>query len=178
MDLTRAARERSTRLSLSVADWVLARCPTFVGGRTITTALRLSGAQVAPSVMFWGMPTLTGPGDVASRLSIGELCGLNFGCLFQLDAPITLEQHVAVGHEVMFLTRTRDPKDPACRGKLTGAKPIRIEAGCWLGSRSTIMPGVTVGAGSVIGASVVVTEDVPPNTLLAGKRKISIAKWR
>lgn len=178
MDLTRTAQERAARLSLSVADWVLARCPTFVGGRTITAALRLAGASVAPSVMFWGMPTLTGPGDVAGRLSIGELCGLNFGCLFQLDAPIILEDHVAVGHEVMFLTRTHETNDPAQRGKPQGAKPIRIGAGCWLGSRSTIMPGVTVGAGSVVGASVVVTEDVPPNTLLAGKRKISIAKWR
>jgi acetyltransferase-like isoleucine patch superfamily enzyme len=40
------------------------------------------------------------------------------------------------------------------------------------------MPGVTIGAGSVIGASVVVTEDVPPNVLFSGGRKISIAKWR
>lgn len=177
-DLARAARERRARVSLSIADWVLGRLPAFVGPRSITTALRLSGADVAPSVLFWGMPLLTGPGAIAGRLEIGELCGLNFGCLFQLDAKITLHDHVAVGHEVMFLTRTHDAHDPSCRGKPSGAKPISIEAGCWLGSRSTIMPGVTVGAGSVIGASVVVTENVPPNTLLAGKRKISIAKWR
>lgn len=124
------------------------------------------------------MPTLVGPGDAPSRLEIGELCGLNFGCYFELDAPITLGDHVAVGHEVMFLTRTHDPSRPERRGEPAGAKPIRIENGSWLGSRCTILPGVTVGAGSVIGASVVVREDVPPNTLLAGARKISIAKWR
>jgi acetyltransferase-like isoleucine patch superfamily enzyme len=40
------------------------------------------------------------------------------------------------------------------------------------------MPGVKIGAGSVIGASVVVASDVPPNILVMGKRRISIANWR
>jgi maltose O-acetyltransferase len=167
-----------SRLPLGLVGLGLERLPTFVGARAITTGLRLAGARIAKSTIFWGMPRIAGEGDVAARLEIGELCGLNFGCYFELDAPITLADHVAVGHEVMFLTRTRDPKDPRCRGQLSGSKPIRIEPGCWLGSRSTILPGVTIGAGSVVGASVVVSEDLPPNTLLAGKRKISIAKWR
>jgi len=156
----------------------LHRLPPFVGFRAITTSLRLAGVRVASSTAFWGMPTLVGPGDVASRLEIGELCGLNFGCYFELDATVSLADHVAVGHEVMFLTRTHDPKRPERRGEPAGAKPIRVEAGVWLGSRCTVLPGVTIGAGSVIGASVVVREDVPPNTLVAGARRVSIAKWR
>lgn len=158
--------------------WALRRCPPFTAARAINAALKLAGASVAPSVIFWGMPTLVGPGNPAERLQIGELCGLNFGCYFELDAPITLEPHVAVGHEVMFLTRTHDPSDPEWRGRPSGAKPIKIEAGCWLGSRCTILPGVTVGAGSVIGASAVVREHVPPNTLVAGARRVSLARWR
>ena len=166
------------RLVPSIVAWALERCPPFTGARAIAAALRLSGASVASSAIFWGMPTLVGPGNSASRLEIGELCGLNFGCYFELDAAITLEPHVAVGHEVMFLTRTHDPSDPDCRGRASGAKPIKIEAGSWLGSRCIILPGVTVGAGSVVGASVVVREDVPPNTMLAGTRRVSLAKWR
>jgi acetyltransferase-like isoleucine patch superfamily enzyme len=168
-------RPRS-RVPLSLLEWALHRCPPFVGARAITTALRLGGARVAPSTVFWGMPTLVG--SLFSRLEIGELCGFNFGCYFELDAPITLEPHVAVGHEVMFLTRSYDASSGARRGKPADAKPIKIEAGTWLGSRCTILPGVTVGAGSVVGACVVVREDVPPNTLIAGNRKVSIAKWR
>jgi maltose O-acetyltransferase len=166
------------RLVPSLVAWALQRCPPFTGGRAITAALRLSGASVASSAIFWGMPSLVGPGNPASHLEIGELCGLNFGCYFELDARITLEPHVAVGHEVMFLTRTHDASDPQRRGRASGAKPIKIEAGSWLGSRCVILPGVTVGAGSVVGASVVVRENVPPNTLLAGTRRVSLAKWR
>jgi maltose O-acetyltransferase len=159
-------------------QWTLRRFPPFVGGRAIGAVLRLAGADVAPSTIFWGMPTLVGPGDAASRLSIGELCGLNYGCYFELFAPIVLEPHVAVGHQVMFLTRDHDASDEQRRGTPAGARPIKIEAGCWLGSRCTILPGVTVGAGSVIGASAVVRQDVPPNTLVAGARRVSLAKWR
>lgn len=166
------------RVPLSFVELALHRMPTFVGARSITRGLRLAGVNIDSSSIFWGMPTLVGEGDIAPRLTVGQLCGLNFGCYFELDAPITLVEHVAVGHEVMFLTRTRDPKDPTRRGAVSGAKPIVVGAGAWLGSRSVVMPGVTIGAGAVVGASVVVHEDVPPNTLLAGKRKISLAKWR
>lgn len=178
MSLVDFANVGSVRSAVSMAEWGLQRLPPFIGARAIALSLRLAGAEVPSSTIFWGMPTLVGSGDFASRLRIGALCGLNFGCYFELDERITLQDHVAVGHEVMFLTRERDGRDPSRRGAVTGAKPIVIEAGAWLGSRSVILPGVTVGAGSVVGASVVVRESLPPNTLLAGSRRISIAKWR
>lgn len=178
MDLADFSGRGSKHVPFSLVEWALHRCPPFVGGRAIATALRLAGAHIATSSVFWGMPTLTGTGNFASRLHIGELCGLNYGCYFELDATVTLAEHVAVGHEVMFLTRVRDDKDPSARGEPRGALPIVVEPGCWLGSRCTILPGVTVGAGSVVGANVVLRESLAPNTLLAGSRKISIAKWR
>jgi acetyltransferase-like isoleucine patch superfamily enzyme len=178
LDVAQTGGARRARVPLSLVELALHRMPTFVGCRSITRGLRLAGVNIDSSSIFWGMPHLVGDGDVAPRLTVGPLCGLNFGCYFELDAPITLVEHVAVGHEVMFLTRTRDPKDPNRRGEVSGAKPIVVGAGAWLGSRCVVMPGVTIGAGAVVGASVVVHEDVPPNTLLAGKRKISLAKWR
>jgi maltose O-acetyltransferase len=167
-----------SRVPLTLFELALLRCPPFVGARAITTALRLAGARVAPSTVFWGMPKLSGAGDVASRLEVGELCGLNYGCFFELEASITLSDHVAVGHEVMFLTRTHDATRSEQRAIPSGAKPISIGPGAWLGSRCVIMPGVTVGPGSVIGASMVVRDDVPANTLFVGTRKIPLGKWR
>jgi maltose O-acetyltransferase len=172
-------RSLRVRVPLSLIELALRPLPPFVGGRTIGVGLRLAGAGVGTSTMFWGMPRLTGSHpDLAANLEIGELCGLNFGCHFELDAKITLADHVAIGHEVTFLTRSRNAENPTERGRDSEAKPIRVEAGAWIGSRVTLLPGVTVGAGAVVGASVVVREDVPPNTLVAGTRKISLARWR
>lgn len=43
-----------------------------------------------------------------------------------------------------------------------------LEGGCWLGMRSMIMPGVTVGEGAIVAANSVVTKDVPPYTIVGG----------
>lgn len=144
----------------------------------MSAGLRAAGVRMGANAAFWGFPRLVGSGDICSRLSMGEFCGVNFGCYFELDAEITLEDHVSVGHEVMFLTSTQDRLDPMQRGRRTGAKPIRVGKGAWIGARCTVLPGVTIGAGSVVGASVVVREDVPANILFTGTRRINIAKWR
>jgi len=169
--------ERRPPLVLTLFESALRQLPPFVATHAITLALRAAGAQIASSSAFWGMPTLMGSGSPATRLAVGEHCGFNFGCLFELDAPITFEPHVAVGHQVLFLTRTRNYADASRRGAEGEPKPIRVGAGSWIGARAVLLPGVTVGPGSVIGASVVVRENIPANTLMVGPRKISLAKW-
>src|SRR6185436_12656439 len=48
------------------------------------------------------------------------------------------------------------------------AKPVKIEDNVWIGEYVTILPGVTVGRGSIIGTSSVVTRDIPPYTIAVG----------
>ena len=50
----------------------------------------------------------------------------------------------------------------------TYGRPIVIEDKVWIGINATVLPGVRIGYGSIIGANSVVTHDVPPMTVVGG----------
>ena len=50
----------------------------------------------------------------------------------------------------------------------TKSSPIKISRGAWIGLRTIILKGVTIGEGAVVGAGSVVTKDVPAWTIVAG----------
>jgi maltose O-acetyltransferase len=162
---------RRWHIRLTLVQLLLGVFPPFALNRIRRLALMACGIRTGNATLFWGLPKLTGPGSITSRLQIGSYCGFNDGCEFDLTAPITIGNHVAVGHEVRFLT-TR------LQEGVEIAAPITIADGVWLGARCTLLGGVTVGAGTVIGAGVTVAMDVPPNTLMTGGKPISLAKWR
>jgi acetyltransferase-like isoleucine patch superfamily enzyme len=162
---------RRWHLRLALVRALVGIFPPFTLNRIRRLALRVCGLRMGTATLFWGLPDLRGSGPIASRLRIGSYCGFNDGCVFDLEAPITIGDHVSVGHEVSFLTSA----GPEGSGN---SAPITVGDGAWLGARCKILAGVTVGAGTVIGAGVTVAADVPPNTLLSGARPISLAKWR
>lgn len=47
-------------------------------------------------------------------------------------------------------------------------KPIRIEDDSWIGANAVILPGVTIGRGSTIGAGAIVSRDIPPYSVAVG----------
>lgn len=71
-----------------------------------------------------------------------------------------------LGPKVNLITINHDA-DPENRSATYG-KPIVIEDKVWIGINSTILPGVRIGYGSIVGANSVVTKDVPPMTMVAG----------
>lgn len=77
------------------------------------------------------------------------------------DAAIRREQLKA-------FARSRDPDRLACRNPADAPRGVIIEDNVWIGFDCCILPGVRIGAGSVIGARSVVACDIPPNTLAAG----------
>ena len=94
---------------------------------------------------------------------------------------IEIGQNSTLAYGVMVLT-SADPNGP--RNKLSKLypplkAPVAIGNDCWIGARSVILPGVTIGDCSVVAAGSVVTKDVPPETLVAGvpaveKKKLTI----
>jgi len=71
-----------------------------------------------------------------------------------------------IGHNVVIATLNHD-FNPANRISMT-AKKVVIGNNVWIGSSSVILPGVSIGDGSIIGAGSVVTKNVEKNILVAG----------
>lgn len=71
-----------------------------------------------------------------------------------------------IAPKVNLITINHDP-DPANRSATYG-RPIVIEDKVWIGIGATVLPGVTIGYGSIVGANSVVTHDVPPMTVVGG----------
>jgi acetyltransferase-like isoleucine patch superfamily enzyme len=85
---------------------------------------------------------------------------------------VTIEDEVFIGHGVMFIN-DKYPRATTDAGQLqTEADwtmtPTLIKRGASLGSNATILCGVTVGEGAIVGAGSVVTRDVPPGAVVAG----------
>lgn len=138
--------------------------PDLVAVRLRTSILRLAGLSIGRGTVIGGPLNVVGGG----RLEIGRKCWINGGCHIDVTADVTLGYGVALAQGVFLITETHEIGGPRRRAGKTYAKPISIGDGCWLGARSVVLPGVTIGAGSIVGAGAVVTDDLPANVVAAG----------
>lgn len=101
---------------------------------------------------------------------------VHFGKNIYANFNLTLvdDTHIYVGDNTMFgpnvtLATAGHPVLPELREKGYQFNiPIHIGKNCWIGAGSVILPGVTVGDGSVIGAGSVVTKDIPSGVVAVG----------
>jgi maltose O-acetyltransferase len=80
-------------------------------------------------------------------------------------------ENVMMGFDVVILSvRHKDDSIdvPLIKQGYFPNKRVTIKDGCWIGARSILMPGVTIGEGSIIGAGSVVTKDVEPYSIYGG----------
>jgi putative colanic acid biosynthesis acetyltransferase WcaF len=81
--------------------------------------------------------------------------------------PITIESNVCVSQAAMLCTGSHHAQDPAFE---FDNAPIHVSKGAWIAARATILRGVTVGRNSVVGATALVTQDVPENGIVLAPR--------
>lgn len=153
-------------LRLGLAQ-IVVRCLPYGNLNVLRTAVyRWAGfADIGPHVYIRGTLDLRGMGDIYSRLHIGEYSSINTPCHINLDAPVFIGKHVGIGHHTVIVTSNHQ-MGPATerRGRLQPA-PVTIEDGAWIGAHVLLLPGVTVGKGSVVAAGSIVQRDVPANTM-------------
>ena len=105
-----------------------------------------------------------------SKVFIGNNVMINRNCslipgLISNDSIIVIEDNTAIGPNVVFLAAGHDHTKlslPDIGGR------IKVHKFCWIGGNSTILQGVEIGEGSVIGAGSVVTKDIPPYSIAVG----------
>lgn len=108
--------------------------------------------------------------EIQKGAKIGRRCKISSHSF--ICEGVTLEDEVFIGHGVMF-TNDRFPRATAANGALqTEADwtclPTLVKRGASIGSNATLLCGITIGEGAIVGAGSVVTKDVPPGAIVAG----------
>ena len=119
-----------------------------------------AGVHLGCYVWFYGPSQLRRDG-----ISIGAYSRINRNCCLDVRGPLRIGDNVSVSPEVTILTASHRFDDPRFRVE---TRPVVIEDHVWIGSRAMILPGVTLGRGSIVAAGAVVTRDVSPLAIVAG----------
>ena len=106
--------------------------------------------------------------DYGYNIRFGKQVFLNHGVTILDAAAVFIGDHVMFGPNVVVSTATH-PMDPKERKKgYESAHPIEIGDNVWIGMGAQILPGVSIGHNSVVGAGAVVTRSVPDNCVVGG----------
>ncbi len=152
-------------IMLFLLRWVLNRVIAYVPSATFRyTFYRLvCGFKVPPTTAICTGAQFTG--EAMKDISIGEHSYIGYDSFWVVGAAIKIGRHVSIGHRVEFYTSDHDPDDPAFTRR---DAPIIIGDYAWIGSRCTILKGVTIGRGAVVAAGSLVTKDVEPFAIVGG----------
>ncbi|MBC1475212.1 sugar O-acetyltransferase [Listeria grandensis] len=152
-----ADRDRARHLSAKINGVVSDKDERAVHIREL---LGMAGKEVymEPNVRF----------DYGYNTEVGDYFYANFDCVFLDCAPIKIGDNCMFAPGVHIYTAYH-PLDATERNSgLELAKPVIIGNNVWLGGRSVINPGITIGDNAVIGSGSIVTKDVAANTVVAG----------
>jgi acetyltransferase-like isoleucine patch superfamily enzyme len=101
---------------------------------------------------------------IGNNVSINRKCGF-YGSLLGGNYTIKIGENVAIGPEVTFFGAGHDQSD-LMLSDIGGN--IIIEDNVWIGGKSILLHGITIGQGSIVAAGSVVTKDVEPYSIIAG----------
>lgn len=101
-----------------------------------------------------------------SQIRLGRNSVVNSYCMLDgRHESIVIGDNVDIGRETAIFTLEHDPNSDT---HAVRSRPVHIEDFAWIAARVTILPGVRIGRGAVVGACSVVTKDVEPMSIVAG----------
>jgi acetyltransferase-like isoleucine patch superfamily enzyme len=148
-----------------------------------------SAESLGSRVRLWGVPAVKNEGRLRigdrvritstiatfelgvgpeGTMEIGSNVLINYGCSFGATKLLRIGDRCNIGTQCILIDNAFHELDPDLRDVQPESQPVILERNVWLASRVIVLPGVTVGENSVIGAGSVVTKNIPANVLAAG----------
>ena len=123
--------------------------------------VRLFGAQTGNDSCYYRSVRIFAPWnlEIVNHVMLGPSVDI------YNKAKVTIGKSVIISREVFLCTASHDISSPTME---LVTKPIVIGDNVWIGAKATILPGVTIGEGAVVGACAVVVKDVPPWSVVVG----------
>lgn len=106
--------------------------------------------------------------DLGYHLRVGARTFVNVGLVALDVAPITVGDDVLIGPNVQLLTATHPVEPGPRRAKWEAGRPITLGHNVWLGGGVLVLPGVSIGENTVVGAGAVVTRELPGDVVAVG----------
>lgn len=117
--------------------------------------------------------------DYGEHISVDANTFINTNCIFLDDNKIRIGKNSLIGPYVQIYTASHPlraaerilPEATWSKDKpvyLTHSKPVTVGDNVWIGGNTVILPGVRIGSNTTIGASSLVTKDIPDNVLAMG----------
>lgn len=149
----------------SAFEYAIAHTPAWLA----LEILKAYGTKIGTEIDFHGNLHLHGTYDVKGKLHIGHQCHIGPGVTFDLTCPIVLEDRCTIALNATILTHQDFGYSPL--GKViypTRLAGVTVESGAFVGSGAIILAGIRVGRHSIVGAGALVSDNVPPYTVVAG----------
>lgn len=142
--------------------------------------LDASGCPELESLITLGNAVFIGAGSCLhakdGNISIQSCSSIGSFCMFKTKGTILIGEHVLLA-AFCKIGHCSEKHKSMLQYKCTPWQPksdITIESGCWLGVRSIILPGVIVGAGTIVGAHAVVQKSLPSDVIAIGMPAVAM----
>lgn len=135
-----------------------------VSKRARNAVYRLMGMKLGQGSSFAGAGYISG----GPFLTMGRDCFVNRDYYIDLSAPVSIGDNVVIGTHCILVTANHEIGPSDRRAGPVNPAPIAIGDGAWIGTRVTVLPGVSIGKGAVVASGSVVRDAVPDNALVAG----------
>lgn len=132
--------------------------------------LRFAGARIGTNTVMFNIRFANLFHYGFRKLAIGNDCFIGDDVTLDVRGGICLEDKVTLSNGCTIVTHTNVgfSDHPLQRYYPTKESPVTIKYGSYIGTGAIILPGVTIGKESVVGAGAVVTRNVPDHVMVAG----------